>query len=82
MSYEDIKNKFNLEGNSHFCKYLQIRNCLKGGVKITHESNPIENFMLLPPLLCKAAKWYKICPWIKNNINKSLKTCGTGIQGV
>lgn len=76
MSYEDIKNKFRLEGNGHFWKYLQIRNCLKGGES---ESDPIENFMLLPPLLCTAVKWHNICPWIKNNINKSLKKYGKGI---
>lgn len=42
MSYENITNKFRLERYDHFWKYLQIRNCLKGRVTITHESNPID----------------------------------------
>lgn len=73
MSYDDIKRKFNLEGRDHFWKYLQIRDCLKRSVTLLNGKNPIETFLRLPPLLCKASKWYNICPWVKSNTSKSLK---------
>lgn len=72
MTFTEIKQKFNLEGHGHFWKYLQIRDCLKGKYKL-EEKNPIETFLLLPPLLCKASKWFNICPWAKNNTKRSLK---------
>lgn len=73
MSYNDLKEKFKLEGQSNFWKYLQIRDCLKDKTKFHLEKNSIESFLQLPPLLSKASKWYNICPWVKNNTSKSLK---------
>lgn len=73
MSYDDIKCKFNLEGPGHFWKYLQIRDCLKEKVKVLQERNSVETFLRLPPLLCKASKWYNICPWISKATSRSLK---------
>uniref|UniRef100_A0A3P8RWJ4 Reverse transcriptase domain-containing protein n=1 Tax=Amphiprion percula TaxID=161767 RepID=A0A3P8RWJ4_AMPPE len=72
MTFNEIKQKFKLEGHGHFWKYLQIRDCLKGKYK-SQERTPVETFLLLPPLLCKASKWYNVCPWANNNTIKSLK---------
>lgn len=60
LSYDNLKEKFNLVGWDHFWKYLQIRNCLEAKFSIGQDRNILEKFCELPKSLQKSSKFYQL----------------------
>jgi len=60
LSYNSLKENFNLEGRDHFWKYLQIRNCLVAKVSTGQDKNVLEKFCELPRPLQKSSKFYHL----------------------
>ncbi len=73
MSYNNLVQKYNLKGNDHFWKYLQIRN--RVSTKIQHtDGNHILDFLTLPHPQQKASVFYRTTNHVLSNDCINLKT--------